>query len=182
MRKFSFQQVLLIAILSSITSVFFASCVERFQSRSGGLPPVVIADPSVASDEQNNVEIYRSMSPGVVHITSTVAVESFYGIFPQQGTGSGSIIDDQGHILTNYHVVKGARRLDVTLSDKSNYRATFIGADPDNDIAVIKIDAPKDRLRVVPLDTSPNLEVGQKVLAIGNPFGLDRTLTTGVIS
>jgi S1-C subfamily serine protease len=183
MRTFRFREVVIIVVLTSITTVSCGSCLERFQSKkSAPLAPVAIADPSVASEEQNNVEIYRSMSPGVVHITSTVAVEGFYGIYPQQGTGSGSIIDDQGHILTNFHVVREARRLDVTLADKSSYRATLVGYDPDNDLAVIKINAPADRLRVIPMGNSSELAVGQKVLAIGNPFGLDRTLTIGVIS
>jgi S1-C subfamily serine protease len=183
MRKFSFREVVIIVVISSITSISCASCLERFKSReSAALEPVAIADPNVASEEQNNVEIYSSMSPGVVHITSTVAVEGFFGIYPQQGTGSGSIIDKEGHILTNYHVVREARRLEVSLADKSSYRATFVGADPDNDIAVIKIDAPVDKLRIIPMGNSTELAVGQKTLAIGNPFGLDRTLTTGVIS
>src|SRR5438552_15127856 len=125
--------------------VFCACCLQRF--RSGGWQPIAITNASVASDEQNNVEIYRSLSRGVVHITSTVAVEIFFGVYPQQGTGSGSIIDNQGHILTNYHVVRDARRLDVTLADKSTYRATFVGADPDNDVAVIKINASSNQLR-----------------------------------
>src|SRR6185369_16846024 len=116
MRTFTFKEVIFIVILASITSVSCGSCLERFQSRkaNGPLEPIAIADPNVASEEQNNAEIYRSMSPGVVHITSTVAVEGFFGIYPQQGTGSGSIIDKEGHILTNYHVVRDARRLEVT--------------------------------------------------------------------
>src|SRR5689334_22238072 len=150
MRNFTFSQVLLIIIITSITTASCSTCLESIRSRTGSpLAPIAVADPSVASDEQNNVEIYKSFSPGVVHITSTVAVEGFFGVFPQQGTGSGSIIDNQGHILTNYHVVKDARRLDVTMADKSSYRATFIGADPDNDIAVIQINAPADRLRII---------------------------------
>jgi putative serine protease PepD len=181
LRTFSFIEVILLVILTAIISLSFATCVQRTQPPAA-LPPVAIADPSAASEEQNNVEIYRSMSPGVAHITTTVAVQGFFGVFPQQGTGSGSIIDNQGHILTNYHVVRDARRLDVTLADKVTYRATFVGADPDNDIAVIKINAPPDRLRVIPMGSSAELAVGQKALAIGNPFGLDRTLTTGVIS
>ena len=181
MRRYSFREVALIAICASVASVSCVSCLDHLRSGEP-LSPVSITSASVASDEQNNIEIYRSLSPGVVHITSTVAVRGFFGVFPQQGTGSGSIIDNQGHILTNYHVVRDARRLDVTLADKSAYRATFVGGDPDNDIAIIKINAPSDRLRVIQLGTSSNLSVGQKAIAIGNPFGLDRTLTTGVIS
>ncbi len=187
MRTFSFRQVLLIVLLAVVANTVVSNALIEYRTRptlaaSAVTAPVEITSPTVASDEQNNVEIYRLASPGVVHITSTVDVQSFFGAYPQQGTGSGSIIDDKGHILTNYHVVRDANNLDVTLSDKSTYKARLIGADPDNDIAVIQIDAPANKLNVMQLGTSGNLEVGQKVLAIGNPFGLDRTLTTGVIS
>lgn len=187
MRTFSFRQVLLIVLLAVAANTVVSNALIEYRTRptlaaSAVTTPVEITSPTVASDEQNNVEIYRLASPGVVHITSTVDVQSFFGAYPQQGTGSGSIIDDKGHILTNYHVVRDANNLDVTLSDKSTYKARLIGADPDNDIAVIQIDAPANKLNVMQLGTSGNLEVGQKVLAIGNPFGLDRTLTTGVIS
>lgn len=187
MRTFSFRQVLLIVLLAVAANTVVSNALIEYRTRptlaaSAVTTPAEITSPTVASDEQNNVEIYRLASPGVVHITSTVDVQSFFGAYPQQGTGSGSIIDDKGHILTNYHVVRDANNLDVTLSDKSTYKARLVGADPDNDIAVIQIDAPANKLNVMQLGTSGKLEVGQKVLAIGNPFGLDRTLTTGVIS
>ena len=139
---------------------------------------------SLSSDEQNNIQVYETISPGVVNITSTTYVEDFWGVEadPQQGTGSGSIIDKQGNILTNVHVVKGAQELTVTLADKSTYNAKVVGTDPDNDLAVIKINALPEKLHVVPLGDSQSLNIGQKVLAIGNPFGLDRTLTSGIIS
>lgn len=138
---------------------------------------------SLSLDEQNNIQVYDTISPGVVNITSTSYVEDFWGFEDsQQGTGSGSIIDKQGNILTNVHVVKGAQELTVTLADKTTYKAKVVGTDPDNDLAVIKINAPEDKLHVVPLGTSQGLNIGQKVLAIGNPFGLDRTLTSGIIS
>jgi putative serine protease PepD len=141
-----------------------------------------ITDPTVATDERNNAEIYRALSPGVVNITTTTYVQDWFSVYPQQGTGSGSIIDKEGHILTNYHVVQGAQQLDVALANQHHYKAKFIGADPDNDLAVIKIDAPREQLTPIPLGNSKELFVGQKVLAIGNPFGLDRTLTTGIVS
>lgn len=143
---------------------------------------MMISNPSVTSEEQNNVEIYRASSPGVVHITNSAAVRTAFGAVPQKGTGSGSIIDKEGHILTNYHVVKDAQKLEVSLSDKSSYIGKVISVDPDNDIAIIQIDAPESSLHPIPLGDSDSLEIGHKVLAIGNPFGLDRTLTTGVIS
>ncbi len=141
-----------------------------------------LTDPSVATDEKNNQEVYSAVSPGVVNITSTVLVEDWFNVYPQKGTGSGSILDKEGRILTNFHVIQDAEKLDVKLSNNKSYEAKVLGADPDNDLAVIKIDAPPSELSVVPLGMSKNLFVGQKVLAIGNPFGLDRTLTTGIIS
>ncbi len=145
---------------------------------------VAAASPeSFTSDEVNNIEIYRRVSPSVVNITTvTVEYDFFFMPVPSQGTGSGFVIDSAGHILTNYHVVEGARRLEVTLPDKSKYSAQFIGGDKSNDLAVIRINAPRSRLHPVKLGDSANLLVGQKVLAIGNPFGLTGTLTTGVIS
>ena len=148
-----------------------------------------ITDPSVATEEKNNSEVYKAMSPGVVNITSTDLVQDWFSPYPQeqQGSGSGSIIDKEGNILTNYHVVQGqnggyAQDLTVSLANGKSYKAKAVGADPDSDLAIIKINAPRESLNVVPLGTSNDLFVGKKVLAIGNPFGLDRTLTTGVVS
>ena len=134
-------------------------------------------------DEQNNIDVYKTAAPGVVNIT-TVSVERdfFFNIVPRQGAGSGSIIDKDGYILTNYHVIQEARRLEVTLADGSKWQGKLVGTDPDNDLAVIKIDAPPQKLTVIPVGDSDQLLVGQKVLAIGNPFGLGQTLTTGIIS
>jgi putative serine protease PepD len=138
----------------------------------------------VNDEESNNIEIYKRVSPAVVNITSTtVDFDFFFNAMPKQGSGSGSIIDAEGHILTNYHVIEGARTLEVTSSDKHKFKAKPIGIDPFNDLAVIKIDAPRSsRMPFVQMGSSSNLQVGQKVLAIGNPFGLEGTLTTGVIS
>ena len=138
---------------------------------------------SVTEDEKNNITVYEKVADGVVNITSTaIQMDFFFNAVPTQGSGSGSIIDTKGHILTNHHVVANAQKLEVTLADGSKWPAKLIGSDPDNDLAVIKIDAPKEKLRVIPMGDSKNLRIGQKVLAIGNPFGLERTLTTGVIS
>lgn len=147
------------------------------ESQSAG-----ITDPSVATDEQNNIEVYRAASPGVVFITSTSVGGDPFNSRPGRGTGSGSVIDAQGHILTNYHVIEGAQRLSVNLGGDRTYPARVVGTDADTDLAVIKIEAPTNQLTIVPLGDSDRLAIGQKVLAIGNPFGLDRTLTTGVIS
>jgi S1-C subfamily serine protease len=182
MHKFSSKQVVLIAVLSALFSGIVVACAQRMlEHREAKLEPVAIADPSVASDEQNNIEIYRAVSPGVVYITTRVYQEGIFGIFPAEGSGSGSVIDDRGHILTNYHVIQGAQQVEVQIGE-DKYPARVVGTDRDNDLAVIKVDAPRERLVPVKLGTSSNLQVGQKVLAIGNPFGLQRTLTTGIIS
>ena len=137
----------------------------------------------ITEDEKNNIAVYEKVADGVVNITSiAVQLDFFFNPFPTRGSGSGSIIDLKGHILTNHHVVANAQKLEVTLADGSKWPAKLIGSDPDNDLAVIKIDAPKEKLKVIPMGDSKNLRIGQKVLAIGNPFGLERTLTTGVIS
>jgi putative serine protease PepD len=141
-----------------------------------------LTDPSVATDEKNNREVYDAVSPGVVNVTSTVYVQDFLDVVPQKGSGSGSILDKEGRILTNYHVIQEARELEVTLANGKKYDAKLLGGDPDNDLAVIKIDAPPSELTTVQLGSSDELFVGQKVLAIGNPFGFDRTLTKGIIS
>ncbi|HEU0185167.1 MAG TPA: trypsin-like peptidase domain-containing protein, partial [Blastocatellia bacterium] len=186
--------------LAFITAVFAASGVliyDRLSSALVGMgagvrnenPPVKeLTDPSVATDEKNNEEVYQALSPGVVNITSTSLVRDWFEAYQSQGgSGSGSILDAQGHILTNYHVVRGANKLyadelEVSLSNNHKYKAKVIDSDPDNDLAMIKIDAPRENLTTIPLGDSKGLRVGQKVLAIGNPFGFDRTLTTGIVS
>jgi putative serine protease PepD len=138
---------------------------------------------SVTQDEKNNIAVYEKVADGVVNVTSTaIQMDFFFNAFPTQGSGSGSIIDTKGQILTNHHVVANAQKLEVTLADGSKWPAKLIGSDPDSDLAVIKIDAPKEKLKIIPMGDSKNLKIGQKVLAIGNPFGLQRTLTTGIIS
>ncbi len=138
---------------------------------------------SITEDEKNNIAVYEKVADGVVNITSTaVQMDFFFNVLPAQGSGSGAILDTKGHILTNHHVVANAQKLEVALADGSRWPAKLIGSDPDNDLAVIKIDAPREKLKVIPMGDSKNLRIGQKVLAIGNPFGFERTLTTGVIS
>jgi S1-C subfamily serine protease len=146
--------------------------------------PAGISNPTTVSDEQNSIEVYKSLAPGVAFITTSSQLQNYYGeeLETERGNGSGSVIDAQGHILTNHHVIQGASKLTVSFGGDKTYQAKVVGGDPDTDLAVIKIDPGMDKLTVVPLGDSDKLEVGQKVLAIGNPFGLDRTLTTGVIS
>jgi S1-C subfamily serine protease len=139
------------------------------------------APPGYDSEEQENINVYKKALPSVVNITSTaVAFDFFYGAVPQQGQGSGFVIDGEGHILTNFHVVEGARRVEVTTSDKKKYPAEIVGTDPQHDLAVIQI--PSHSIQPAVLGDSKALVVGQKVFAIGNPFGLSGTMTRGIIS
>jgi S1-C subfamily serine protease len=145
------------------------------------LPPEMLE--AVDVGEQLVINVYEKASPAVVHIASTVITLSFFwGPIPQEGTGSGFIIDKEGHIVTNNHVVEGAEEVHVTLADGTRVPAKVVGTDQYNDLAVIKIDVPPEKLYPVELGSSADLRVGQRAIAIGNPFGLDRTLTTGVIS
>ncbi len=152
------------------------------QTSGAAAAPPLSAAPS--QDESETIEIYQRVSPGVVNITSTtLSFDFFFNAIPAQGSGSGSIIDAQGHILTNYHVIEDAQLLEVTLlAHKRKFKAKVVGVDRSNDLAVIKIDPSNVPLTVVGLGSSSDLKVGQKALAIGNPFGLQGTLTVGVIS
>ena len=139
------------------------------------------AAPAFDTEEQQNIAVYKKALPSVVNITSTVVqFDFFYGPVPQQGQGSGFVLDKQGLILTNNHVIDGGQRIEVTLSDKHKYKAETIGVDKNHDLALIKITAPN----LVPavLSDSNGLVVGQRVYAIGNPFGLNGTMTRGIIS
>ena len=139
------------------------------------------AQSSYDNVEQNNISVYKRVLPAVVNITSTaVAYDFFWGAVPQQGQGSGFIVDSRGHILTNYHVIEGGRQVEVTLSNKHKYKAQVVLTDKPHDLALLQIDAPN--LTPAVLSNSENLQVGQKVYAIGNPFGLNGTMTTGIIS
>jgi len=136
---------------------------------------------SLDSEEQNNILVYRKNIPSVVNITSkAVTFDFFYGLVPQEGQGSGFVIDKEGHVLTNYHVIADARQVEVTMHNRKRFRATVVGTDPAHDLAVIQINAPN--LTPAVLGDSRNLQVGQKVYAIGNPFGLAGTMTRGIVS
>ncbi len=190
MYRLSARQILGIALLSAIfasaAAVVFTRLSSHLQPNSAAFTeamPTGITDPALATDEENNVQVYKAISPGVVSIKSTSYRQDYFGQVEEgQGSGSGSVIDDQGHILTNYHVIEGAQKLSASIGGGKTYPARVIGGDPDTDLAVIKVDAPREALTIIPLGDSDRLVVGQKVLAIGNPFGFDRTLTTGVIS
>jgi len=139
------------------------------------------AQSSYDNVEQNNISVYKRVLPAVVNITSTaMAYDFFWGAVPQQGQGSGFIVDSHGHILTNFHVIEGGKQVEVTLSNKHKYKAQVVLTDKPHDLALLQIDAPN--LTPAVLSNSENLQVGQKVYAIGNPFGLNGTMTTGIIS
>jgi S1-C subfamily serine protease len=140
------------------------------------------AAPAYDTEEQQNIAVYKKALPSVVNILSTaVAFDFFYGPVPQQGQGSGFILDKQGHILTNNHVIDNAQKVEVTLSDKHKYKATVVGVDKGHDLALLQINDAPD-LQPATLSESTNLTVGQRVYAIGNPFGLSGTMTRGIIS
>jgi Trypsin-like serine proteases, typically periplasmic, contain C-terminal PDZ domain len=191
--QLSVRQLLLLSFGTAIIAVggtlgFFKlnqmwNVVDNSGTTFAEATPINISDPSVVSDEQNSIEVYRSISPGVAFINTTSLSQNWWGEVQEgRGNGSGSVIDAQGHILTNFHVIEKAQNITVNFGGDKVYPAKLVGGDPDTDLAVIKVEAPASALTVVPLGDSDKLTVGQKVLAIGNPFGLDRTLTTGVIS
>lgn len=143
-----------------------------------------VKQPPLSPDEQINVDVYNKCSAGVVNITSTVVEYDFFTLpYANEATGSGVVLDLNGNVLTNNHVIESARNLEVALPDHTTYQAKIVGQDAQNDLAVIRlVNAPKERLHPVPLGDSSTLKVGQKVLAIGNPFRMMNTLTTGIIS
>ena len=180
----------LTALLGGVAGWMLWRAPDPVQLAAAPLPPAVQpvaapappADPDTSLDEQNNIAIYEQVSPAVVNITSTtIQYDFFFRVFPVQGSGSGFLIDDRGNIVTNYHVVSGARSIEVTLSDRTRHPARLVGRDRLTDLAVIQI-TDRPNLPFVKLGDSDRLQVGQKVLAIGNPFGFQGTLTTGVIS
>ena len=148
-------------------------------------PRAVVARGDLAAAEKTAIDIFRSASPSVLFITTIELRRSFFSLniyeLPR-GTGSGFIWDQNGHVVTNFHVIEEANRLEVTLADQTTWPATVVGVAPDKDLAVLKIEAPSDKLPPLPVGESTNLLVGQQVFAIGNPFGLDQTMTSGIVS
>ena len=148
-------------------------------------PRAITPRGDLAADEQTTIELFESVSPSVVYITSITVQRSLFNFRAMEvpkGTGSGFLWDDQGTVVTNYHVIEGAQRAHVTLYDQTTWPAELVGVEMDKDLAVLRIKAPKESLTAIPVGTSADLQVGQKVFAIGNPFGLDHTLTMGIIS
>ena len=178
--------LLLVFLLAALVGL----AVCRFWPAGTGLNPQAEPRPVAARGdlselEKANIEIYERLSPSVVHVTNLVEGRGPFSLNIQeipQGTGSGFVWDADGHIVTNYHVVKDANAAQVTLGDHSTYQAREIWAYPDKDIAVIWIQAPRNKLPPIPIGSSHDLKVGQVTYAIGNPFGLDHTMTNGIVS
>jgi len=149
------------------------------------LPRAITPRGDLAEEEKTTIALFRQASPSVVHITTLAVRQDAFSLdvfqIPQ-GTGSGFVWDNQGRIVTNFHVIRDADAAQVTLADHSSWKARLVGAYPDKDLAVLMVDAPKDRLHPIAIGTSHDLQVGQRLFAIGNPFGLDQSLTTGIIS
>jgi len=205
---FSFLSALVVALVMTIMAISgqFSKKTERAEAAQDGFADTQTMDAesqpassqsqyietqsaqpvsAYTDDERENISVYERLNAAVVNITTeTVAYNWFLEPVPQQGgSGSGSIIDTQGHVLTNNHVIRNARRVYVSLADGSQYEGTVVGIDPENDLAVLKFDPPQGmKLSAIPFGDSGNLRVGQKVLAIGNPFALERTLTSGMVS
>jgi len=148
-------------------------------------PRPVLARGDLAQDEKATIDVFKEASPSVVFITTSDVARDMFSLNPievRRGSGSGFIYDRDGHIVTNLHVLIEGRKWTVTLADRSQWEASFVGAAEEKDLAVLRIDAPSARLKPIAVGTSSDLQVGQKVFAIGNPFGLDQTLTTGIVS
>jgi S1-C subfamily serine protease len=184
-------RLLIIAVLLSSSATIIAlrwDIIPGFSRKAVPEPAFASApagQPVLSSDEETNVRVYKMVSPGVVNITSTVVeYDWFFAPYASEGsTGSGCVLDTDGNILTNYHVIQSADSLEVTLPDQTKYHAKVVGFDRQNDLAIIRIaGAPKERLHPIALGDSNALNVGQKVLAIGNPLGLQNTLTIGIVS
>jgi len=201
-RLYTRQQLIFISVVSAVAAAMFAfglsyaSHTRAVQNQSDPVPFTLEPDYAPDSiiptqdagvyneDERENIDIYENLNRAVVNITTeTLALNWFFEPVPQEGgTGSGSIIDKRGYILTNNHVVSNAYKVFVTLADGERFEGQVVGKDPENDLAVVQFDPGDTELTTIPFGSSANLKVGQKVLAIGNPFAFERTLTTGIIS
>ncbi|HOU42593.1 MAG TPA: trypsin-like peptidase domain-containing protein, partial [Promineifilum sp.] len=187
-------QFLLLAVLLSLAACRL-SAAETASTATAAPPPtpiVVVATPTPLSDsdllpidieEQLITNLYERVGPSVVHISSeVVTMDFFFGPMSSEGTGSGFVWDAAGHIVTNYHVVADANKIEVIFSDNRQVEAEVVGVDPRNDLAVLRVDPGTVAVPPLPVAAADDVRVGQRAIAIGNPFGLDRTLTTGVVS
>ncbi|WP_395691152.1 S1C family serine protease [Piscinibacter sp.] len=172
-------------LCAAALATLLAAAPAAAQARTPAPPRAVAPRGPLMADELNNIAVFRAASPSVVNITALGLERDLFSRNVQQvpqGTGTGFVWDTAGHLVTNYHVIQDAAGARVTLSDQSSYKAELVGAFPDRDLAVLKIVAPAGKLKPLPVGSSRDLQVGQQVYAIGNPFGLDQTLTTGIVS
>jgi S1-C subfamily serine protease len=185
MHAFALSRLLFWFVIFFLVALAARPWLERVLIAYRAEPREVTARGDLAADEQTTIAIFEATSPSVVYITTTGRVLDLITrdvTEVRRGTGSGVIWDERGHVVTNQHVIEGVQGAYVRMADQRNYDAVLVGASPEHDLAVLRIDAPLAKLRPLALGTSRDLRVGQKVVAIGNPFGLDYTLTTGVIS
>jgi S1-C subfamily serine protease len=177
---------LTLAIAAVAGAVLAAFAVPALvQSKTDASPRAITPRGPMTADEQAHIDLFKKTSASVVHITSLAQQRDLFSMNVQQvptGTGTGFVWDDRGHIVTNFHVIQSANGAKVTLADQTTYDATLVGAFPDRDLAVLRIEAPREKLPPLAIGTSRDLQVGQRVYAIGNPFGLDQSLTTGIVS
>jgi len=190
-RKVTMKKTVFLCMISALVGAWFSTWLKvapvepEAVAQDARLPRVPTVDNELTPEELVNVSVYENVNRSVVNITTKVGRPDtfFFSLEPAaEGSGSGSVLDLEGHILTNYHVIEGAQEIRVTLFDGETYEAGLIGFDPVYDIAVLRINAPREVLYPVKLGNSNTLQVGQKVYAIGNPFGLERTMTVGIIS
>jgi len=175
--------ILLLVVFGMLWYLFGGQGWNRLDRNA--VPRAVTARGDLAEDEQNTIDIFKESAPSVVFITSLTLRRHFFSLNAveiPQGNGSGFIWDREGRIVTNYHVISDAGQVRVTLSDQSEHKAVLVGAAPDKDLAVLQISAPASKLKPLAVGEAKNLQVGQKVFAIGNPFGLDHSMTSGIIS
>ena len=168
-----------------LIALITATAGDAWAQRGDAAPRAVAPRAALQADEWANIEVFKRVSPSVVHITTLATQRDLFSRSVQQvprGTGTGFVWDNAGHIVTNFHVIQDGSGARVTLADQSSWPATLVGAFADRDLAVLKINAPAAKLTPIPIGLSRDLQVGQKVYAIGNPFGLDQTLTVGIVS
>jgi S1-C subfamily serine protease len=186
-RSFSLKTVIISALIGACVVLLSYVFLKRsaFQPATVAKPRPITSRGELGNEETSTIKLFENAQASVVYITSLSVERDFISmnVFEiPQGAGSGFIWDSAGYIVTNFHLIQNAQAATVTLSDQSTHQAKLIGTEPDKDIAVLKIDSPGTRLRPITIGTSKDLRVGQKVFAIGNPFGFDHTLTTGIIS
>ena len=179
-------RILLFCLLALLAVMFWQNViVPAWLGLTAAKPATVVPRGDLADDEQSTIELFNVASPSVVHITTRSVERSLFSFDVMeipQGNGTGFVWGQTGHIVTNFHVVQDADTIYVALADHTSWKARLIGIAPDEDLAVLKIDSPVGKLQPLPVGSSDDLQVGQKVFAIGNPFGLDQTLTMGLIS